>query len=133
MDHVKIRHPVRVSIIYIVEMCFYDTLISIQTLRGRKAPYTSTPAIAQLVERLTVEVYTRNQLVAGSIPAAGTCIFFCEGGVHAPTFALRPKRGPTSLLVLEVESATLGATWSSVRKQGLPWALATRFRSGRVA
>ena len=55
MDHVKIRHPVRVGIIYIVEMCFYGTLISIQTLRGRKAPYTSTPAIAQLVERLTVD------------------------------------------------------------------------------
>ena len=54
-------------------------------------------------------------------------------GGRAPTFALRPKRGPTSGLVLEVKSATLGATWSSVRMQGLPWALATRFRSGRVA
>ena len=48
-----------------------------------------------MVERLTVEVYTRNQLVAGSIPAAGTCIFFCARGGHAPCFALRHKRGPT--------------------------------------
>ena len=48
-----------------------------------------------MVERLTVEVYTRNQLVAGSIPAAGTCIFFCARGGHAPCFALRHRRGPT--------------------------------------
>ena len=33
----------------------------------------------------------------------GLAFFFVEGGVHVPRFALRQKRGPTSVLVLKVE------------------------------
>ena len=50
-----------------------------------------------MVERLTVEVYTRNKLVAGSIPAAGTCIFFCEGGRSRPQLHSCEEYTPSTL------------------------------------
>ena len=82
--------------------------------------YRPKRSVSQLVERLTVEVYTKS-IGRWFDSGCWDLHFFLLGGVHVPRFALRRKRGPTERTGTQSGSGILLGRGSFVRKPGLPW------------